>query len=83
MDYEKAVHFASAADKEGSLFHGSLMMGMLHHNGWGVPKNLGEAVAAWERAVVRGDNTGQALRSLRNMASQGSPQAAAALKRVG
>jgi len=56
-------------------------VGLFYANGWGVLRNLSTAVQWFERAAKQGDR--RSAQALRNLAADGVPEAAAALRRIG
>ena len=56
-------------------------VGALYFNGWGVPRDYRAAVPWLERAAEQG--LGQYKQTIRSLANEGFPEAAAALYRLG
>ena len=78
-DYDSALQFARrAADQADAV--GEYYMGVLHEKGWGVPRDTHEAVRWYAKSAAQGDT--DAIECLRELATDGVAEAAAALRRL-
>ena len=78
-DYDAALRLARRAADKGEAF-GELHMGTLYAEGWGVPQDKREASRWWAKSAAQGNE--DAIESLRELAAEGVPEAAAALRRL-
>jgi TPR repeat protein len=78
-DYDAALRLARRAADKGNAF-GERCMGLLYANGWGVPQDKREAARWWAKSAAQGDE--DAIWNLRELAADGVPEAAAALRRL-
>ena len=78
-DYDAALRLARRAADKGDAF-GERQMGILFANGWGVPKDEREAARWFAKSAARGDEA--SITNLRELAAEGVPEAAAALRRL-
>jgi len=80
QDYAEAMIWARRSADQGILV-GEHNVGLLYANGSGVPQDLRAAVMWLERAAKQGAEPSKA--ALRDLAAEGVPEAAAAVRRLG
>ena len=78
-DYAAALRFARRAADKGNAV-GEANLGVLYANGWGVPRDVREAIKWYAKAAAQGIEG--AVANLRAYAADGVPEAAAALRRL-
>ena len=78
-DYAAAMIWSRRAAEQGNV-DAEYNMGVLYANGWGVTRNPRAASVCFELAAKQGDEG--AAQALRNIAAEGVPEAAAALRRL-
>ena len=59
---------------------GARYVGLMHKNGWGVPRDVGAAVLWFARSAEKGDEESKQI--LRDFAEAGVPEAVAAARRL-
>ena len=78
-DYVAALRFARRAADKGNAI-GKANLGVFYANGWGVPRDMREAIKWYAKAAAQGIEG--AIASLRMLAADGVPEAVAALRRL-
>ena len=79
QDFAAALRFSRRAADTGS-FVGQTCLGVLYVQGLGVTRDVREGISWWEKAAAQGDK--DAIENIRELAVGGSPEAAAALRRL-